>query len=44
MGKIIKLTEQDLYRIVKRVIMESQNESVIVQCIKENANIQDVGF
>jgi hypothetical protein len=42
MGKIIKLTEQDLYRIVKRVIMESQNESVIVQCIKENANIQDV--
>jgi hypothetical protein len=24
--------------------MESQNESVIVQCIKENANIQDVGF
>jgi len=42
MAKIIKLTEQDLYRIVKRVIAESQNESVIAQCIKENANMQDV--
>ena len=42
MAKIIRLTEQDLYRIVKRVIKESQNGSVIAQCIKDNANIQDV--
>ena len=42
MAKIIRLTEQDLYRIVKRVIKESQNGSVIAQCIKDNANMQDV--
>jgi len=42
MAKIIKLTEQDLYRIVKRVIKESNGtEGVITQCIKSNTTIQD---
>jgi hypothetical protein len=43
MAKIIKLTEQDLYRIVKRVIMESENETegIIVGCFKQNATFDD---
>lgn len=39
--KIIRLTEQDLYRIVKRVIAESTNSNAIVECFTQNLGFSD---
>jgi ethanolamine ammonia-lyase small subunit len=45
MKKIIRLTEQDLARIVRRVIKEVNDgdpEQVIIDCIKENTTLKEL--
>ena len=44
MKRIIRLTENDLARIVRRVINEQSNdvEAVVLECVMENTTLKDL--
>ena len=44
MKRIIRLTERDLTRIVRRVIKEQSNdvEAVVLECVMENTTLKDL--
>ncbi len=44
MKRIIRLTERDLTRIVRRVINENSNDpqEVVLECIMENTTLKDL--
>lgn len=44
MKRIIRLTENDLARIVRRVIKEQSNdvEAVVLECVMENTTLKDL--
>ena len=43
-GKVVKLTESDLQRIVKRVLKENtqSEEDVVIECILSNTTLKDI--
>tara|TARA_R110002153_G_scaffold68228_1_gene181178 strand:- start:834 stop:1166 length:333 start_codon:yes stop_codon:yes gene_type:complete len=46
-GKVVKLTESDLQRIVKRVLKENEivepsKEEIVKECILENTTLKDL--
>ena len=47
-GKVIKLTENDLNRIVKRVLNESEDaddiQSIVKACIMDNTSLTDLAI
>ena len=42
-GKVVRLTESDLRRIVKRVMNENKDlRQIVIDCIIENTSLEDV--